>query len=162
MTLEIGGTVETYWKSLATPFSHTPRKPPPQMAQPFRTIGSAHTSPSNYSTSGNGGHAITLSSLIGDYVHLPVQVTRDSVPVVFDRWRLPISEFDLGISDVTFAQLQALSSRIGRDIDMRKYRASSPSDWHKVLSGSLLSLQQLVKVAFFPTTPSFQALRNHV
>lgn len=152
VTLEIGGAVETYWKSLATPFSHTQQKAHPQMAQPFRTIGSAHTSPSNYSFSGNGGHAITLSSLVGDYVHLPVQVTRDLQPVVFDRWRLPVSDFDLGVSDATFTQLQALSSRLGHNVDMRRHRASSPSEWHKELSGSLLPLQQLIKVEFSPST----------
>lgn len=137
---------------MATPFSHTQQKPPTQMAQPFRTIGSAHTSPSNYSFSGNSGHAITLSSLSGDFVHLPVQVTRDSQPVVFDEWRLPVPDFDLGVSNATFAQLQALSSRLGRDVDMRKHRASSPSEWHKVLSGSLLPLQQLIKVVLPPTS----------
>lgn len=155
MTLEIGGAVETYWKSLAMPFSAPIQKPPTRMAQPFRTIGSTHTSPSNYSISGSGSHTITLSSLVGDYVHLTVQVTRDSHPVAYDKWKLPITEFDLGVCDASLEQIQAISSRAGTSSDLRHYHLSPPSEWYRVLSPSLLSLRHLMTVccSLFGSSP---------
>ncbi|KAH8118535.1 cyclin-dependent protein kinase inhibitor [Phellopilus nigrolimitatus] len=146
VTLEIGGAVETYWKSLATPYTSSPLQQPSRMAQPFRTLGSAYTSPSNHSISGTNGHTITLSSLVGDYVHLTVQVTRDLHPVIFNNWKLPIAEFDLGVSDVTFAQLMAISTRAGYHADLARFKTATPSEWHHVLSGALFSLKDLMKV----------------
>lgn len=146
VTLEIGGAVETYWKSLATPYTTSFQNPPSRMAQPFRTLGSAQTSPSNHTGAGYGGHTITLSSLVGQYIHLTVQVTRDLHPVVYNRWRIPTSDFDLGVSDVTLSQLQALSSRAGLDKDILEYNATLPSDWYNLLSEGLFLLQDLIKV----------------
>lgn len=148
VTLEIGGAVETYWKSLALPFSIPSRKPAPRIAQPFKylTTNSAQTSPSTYSVSGSGGHTITLSSLSGDYVHLVVQVTRDHQPIVYDKWKLPVPEFDIAVSDATLAQVQALSGKTGHSLDLRKFQNSSPAEWYKHLSGSMLPLRHLMKV----------------
>ncbi|KAI5124795.1 hypothetical protein M0805_005429 [Coniferiporia weirii] len=145
VTLEIGGAVETYWKSLATPFTVPMLKPPSRMAQPFRTLGSASTSPSNRS-SGSNGHTIILSSLVGDYVHLTIQVTRDLQPIVFNNWRLPVTEFDLGVSDVTLAQLEAISLRSGVVIDSERHKFSTPPEWYNILSSSLFSLRDVMKI----------------
>ncbi|OCB90859.1 cyclin-dependent protein kinase inhibitor [Sanghuangporus baumii] len=145
ITLEVGGAVETYWKSIATPDAAPPRKSQKsssRMAQPFRNIGSIHTSPSNQSATAIGGYTLTLSSLPGDYIHLTVQVTRDLHPVVYNKWRLPVSGFDLGVSDVTLDQLKLVASRGGSILN---YRASSASEWHKALSSSLLPLQEVLK-----------------
>lgn len=145
VTLEIGGAVETYWKSLATPFP-TSQKSASRMGHPFRSFASANTSPSTYSISGSMGHTIVLTSLIGEYVHVVIQVTRDLQPVVFDGWKLPLTDFDAGICDVTYAQLRAIAERAGQGKELTRQSASSPSEWHKLLSGSFIALQQLMKV----------------
>ena len=90
-----------------------------------------------------------LSSLLGDYIHLTIQVTRDFHPVVYNKWGLPVADFDLGVSDVTLDQLKLVASRNGGSsaINFSSYRASSPSEWHKVLSASLLPLRDLIKVS---------------
>lgn len=148
---------------MATPDAaplQTSRKPSSRMAQPFRAIGSIHQSPSNHSTTGTGGHTLTLSSLPGDYIHLSVQVTRDLHPVLYNKWRLPISGFDLSVSDVTLDQLKAAVPRGG---SISGNRASSPSEWHKVLSSSLLPLQEAIRVGFdyAATLATRPKLRNH-
>ncbi|EJD01250.1 cyclin-dependent protein kinase inhibitor [Fomitiporia mediterranea MF3/22] len=146
VTLEVGGAIETYWKSLATPFSVSPEKPSSKMAQPFRTLGMTQTSPSNLSISGTGGHTITTSSLVGDYVYLTIQVTRDLHPVVYNKWRLPVPDFDLGVSDVTLAQLQSICSRVGSRVDFSSYKSISASEWQETLSSALIPLRDLMKV----------------
>lgn len=138
--------METYWKSLAMPFTTPQQKPSVRMAQPARTIGSTHTSPSIHSASASGSHTLTLSSLTGDYVHLVVQVTRDLQPIIFNEWKLPIDEYDIGVSDATFAQVQKLSEKLGKNVDLKKHRSSLPAEWHLVLSGSMLPLRNLLKV----------------
>lgn len=143
-TLEIGGAVETYWKSLATPFSTTPLKPPTRMAQPFRTSGSL-TSPSSYSISGTSSQTITLTSLIGEYIHLTVQLSLDLKPVVYDNWKLPVAEFDLGVADASLSQLQGVAARAGLAIDMRRHQPVTPLEWQKRLRGSLVTLLEVLK-----------------
>lgn len=116
------------------------------MAQPFRTLGSASTSPSNHSLSGSANHTITLSSLVGDYVYLTVQVSRDLQPVVYSNRRLPVAGFDLSVSDATLVQLQAISSQTFSELDVARNNNTSLSQWQAVLSDSLLSLPDVMKV----------------
>ena len=146
--MKVGGTIETYWKSLAMPYNAPTQQPSQRIAQPFRSLGSAQTSPSNQMVSGNGGQTITLSSLTGEYVYLTVQVTRDSCPVLYDNWKVSLAAFDLSISEVTFAQLKStdVGTRSG-DTALRARLSSAPAhEWHKALSGSLMSLRELLEV----------------
>ena len=153
MTLEIGGAVETYWKSLATPYNGSSQKRPARMAQPFRTLGSASTSPSNHSLSGSANHTITLSSLVGDYIYLTIQITRDLQPVVYSNRNLPVAEFDLSVCDATLAQLQAISSQALSGVEAARNRNISLAQWQTLLSDSLLSLPYVMKVKVPPNIP---------
>ncbi|CAG8692263.1 6341_t:CDS:2, partial [Dentiscutata heterogama] len=93
--LEIGGQVETYWKSTNT------------VSLPG-SVGDQ--SPSTGGTnSRNISSFITSSSLSGEYIQIVVQVTRDMVAVVYSEWMLPVEGFDLSVSDVTVKQFKSLS-----------------------------------------------------
>lgn len=56
----------------------------------------------------------TVSSIMGTYVHLTVQVTKDLQPVVYREWRLPEEEYELGVADVRLEQFERLGGRVGR------------------------------------------------
>jgi len=76
---------------------------------------------------------------------LTVQVTRDFHPIVYDKWKLPVTDFDIGVCDATLAQVQAIMSKAAHNVDLRKQHASSLAEWHQLLSPSLLSLRHLMK-----------------
>jgi CDK inhibitor PHO81 len=93
--LEIGGKIETYWKST-------------RPLQPTST-----TTPSLSSTGGNTAQSlVTASSLSGQFARVFVQVTRDLVPVAFPSWHLPLEGLDLGVSEVTYSQFQSIISKV--------------------------------------------------
>ncbi|KAG6831882.1 hypothetical protein H0H92_006999 [Tricholoma furcatifolium] len=142
VTLEVGGDVETYWKSMALPPSVA--QPEPKWPHRSRLIGSAQASPSVHSiTNAETGPFLTISSLQGGYIHAVVQVTRDLHPVIFTEWSLPGADFNLGVSDVTLAQFQSLASRLGR---CAPAETTSVKDWISLLPRSMLSLAQLLKL----------------
>ncbi|KAI0301875.1 hypothetical protein B0F90DRAFT_1667714 [Multifurca ochricompacta] len=150
VTLEIGGAVETYWKSLAVP--HTP--PAAKTATPrlsrARQLGSAQLSPTGSPiTISSHAQPITISSITGSYVYLTVQVTQDLQPVVFGEWRLPQQDFDLWVSDVTLAQFEALARRKGRELHSNSTTSVLPStlsEWHSLIHRSMVSLENILKV----------------
>ncbi|KAJ6539036.1 cyclin-dependent protein kinase inhibitor [Mycena capillaripes] len=147
VTLEVGGDVETYWKSLAMPLVTVPHRGPSRWPHRSNLIGSAsstHTSPSSHSITSSVGQASTISSLRGSYLYVVVQVTRDLHPVVCTDWILPQSNFDLTVSDVTLAQFEALALSTGRSA------CSQTDDWPGLVSSSMVSLAQLLKI--LPTT----------
>ncbi|KAI9190717.1 uncharacterized protein BJ171DRAFT_490875 [Polychytrium aggregatum] len=83
-SLQIGGKVETYWKS---------------------------TKVVNNTKSESGIQSfITASSLAEEYVQLTVQITKDLIPVVYPTWFLPSPSEDylLAISNVTYAKAQRI------------------------------------------------------
>lgn len=140
VTLEVGGDVETYWKSLAMPLATVPHRGPSRWPHRSNLIGSAHTSPSSHSITSNAGQASTISSLRGSYLYLVVQVTRDLHPVVCTNWFLPQSDFDLNVSDVTLAQFEALALSTAKNVDAKT------DNWVSMVSSSMVSLSQLLKV----------------
>ncbi|KAI0921288.1 hypothetical protein AcW2_006306 [Taiwanofungus camphoratus] len=147
VTLEIGGAVETYWKSLATPVPSLISKLTPQRpSQPNKPIGSTHTSPSNPSITAPGGHSLTHSSVTGSYVYVTVQVTRDLHVIAFNEWLLPEHGYDLGVADVTLAQFQALALRLGRSFPSMNSISLTPAEWHKLISRSMVPLVELLKI----------------
>ncbi|CAA7260261.1 unnamed protein product [Cyclocybe aegerita] len=143
VTLEIGGDLETYWKSTAVaaapPINLLPSRTPRRSSH----IGSVQASPI-YGPSNGGGQTLTISSLQGEYVYIIVQVTRDLHPVVFFDWHLPNIDFDLGVSGVTLAQFGALAKSVGKDVLGSGERSSA--DWAKYLPGAMISLDRLLKV----------------
>ncbi|KIJ70440.1 hypothetical protein HYDPIDRAFT_23545 [Hydnomerulius pinastri MD-312] len=148
VTLEVGGAVETYWKSLTlphgSPFTAGPQTTVPWRQSP-RSLDSTHTSPSIQSTPASPMHTVTLSSLSGNYVHAVIQVTRDLQPVVFSDLLLPETSFDLGIADVTLPQFQALADRLDRGEQLIR-RVTSIQDWCKVLPRLMVPLSRFMQL----------------
>jgi CDK inhibitor PHO81 len=144
VTLEIGGDIETYWKSMTTTIASPPKTsfsgPPP-----FST--SAHSSPSVCSGYGAKTRAsfsaLTVSSLQGQYIRVTVQVTKDLQPVICSEWILPGTGFDLGVCDVTLAQFESLASRLGRGIE---YLAGSPDGLATLMPQAMVSLAKFFDV----------------
>lgn len=134
--------METYWKSMSMP---VPQPSLSRWSHRSSLIGSAHTSPSVSSNSNMGGQtALTVSSLHGSYIFAVVQVTRDLHPVVYSEWLLPGTDYDLGVSDVTLGQFEALSRRLGRHVDSETGVAAR--EWSSSLSQWMISLADLLKV----------------
>ncbi|GAB5588128.1 phosphate system positive regulatory protein pho81 [Umbelopsis nana] len=156
--LEIGGRVETYWKSTNT------IAPPPMSTSLSNTdnaLGGSHTGTPSMSNPASGTTVntvpslITASSLSGDYLRVVVQVTRDLVPVVFANWLLPVDDFDLFVSDVSYDQFRALGDRIANSIKVENVEGEGAIDYQtgnnsriREYSGAeqpLISLEQLLK-----------------
>jgi CDK inhibitor PHO81 len=141
VTLEVGGDLETYWKSTAG--GQLTQLTPPRNHRPHPNhIGSALSSP-GYAASKGGGQTLTISSLQGNYLYVVVQVTRDLHPVVYFDWLLPGIEFELGVADVTLAQFEALAERLGRNEILA---GNTVGDWARSVSGFMISLDKLLKV----------------
>ncbi|KAG6378418.1 cyclin-dependent protein kinase inhibitor [Boletus reticuloceps] len=148
ITLEVGGAIETYWKSLTLPQGN-PLHPGPQTVPPWRqsprSMDSTHTSPSIQSAPASPSHAVTLSSLSGNYVYAVVQVTRDQQPVLYGEQLLPESSYDLGVADVTLAQFDALANRLDRGEQLIR-RITSIQDWYRVLPQVMLPLSRFMQL----------------
>lgn len=142
VTLEVGGDLETYWKSTAISGDQLTQLTPLRISLRPNRVGSAFSSPA-YTASKGGGQTFTISSLQGNYLYVVIQVTRDLHPVVYFDWLLPGIEFELGVADVTLAQFEALAERLGRD----KIAASNTiGNWARSVSQSMISLDKLLKV----------------
>ena len=151
VTLEIGGAVETYWKSLATPVPMPSSRLVPSRSQPStRSMTSAHTSPSNLSTTVASGHSLTHSSVTGSYVYVTVQVTRDGHPVAFADWLVPEAGYTLGVADLTLEEFEALARRAGRSMMAMDDASLSPRQWAELISGCMISLAELLRVSHPP------------
>ncbi|KAI0375722.1 hypothetical protein BV20DRAFT_976261 [Pilatotrama ljubarskyi] len=145
--LEIGGAVETYWKSLAMPVpSGSTKILSPRAPQYGRPLGSAQTSPSNPTLAMAPGHSLTHSSVTGSYIYVTVQVTRDLQPVIFSDWRVPDDHYDLGVADVTLAQFRSLADRLGRSGAVPEAASASPSAWSRWISSSMITFQDLLRL----------------
>ncbi|KAF9917759.1 phosphate system positive regulatory protein pho81 [Linnemannia zychae] len=160
--LEVGGRVETYWKSTnsidstisaaTTPITGTPS------VMPVSTSTSGSALPHSTSQSLLVGNMIpsfiTASSLSGEYIQLSVQLTRDFIPVVFANWHLPVEGFDLAVSDVTFGQFKKFGELIqqrtvGDDLDNTNSRNSSSwrsGEWRRKVYERWMSLEQVLKI----------------
>ncbi|KAF7980881.1 hypothetical protein HWV62_36049 [Athelia sp. TMB] len=138
VTLEVGGAVETYWKSMTLAVPTMDSAISQRVPVSSRTMDSTNTSPSILSTV----PSTTVSSLQDNYLFVTVQVTRDLHPVIYSDWLLPQSEFNLGVGDVTLAQFEALAARIGRTAAS----ADETVDWRHRLKGCMLSLTELMTI----------------
>ncbi|RHZ82191.1 hypothetical protein Glove_112g42 [Diversispora epigaea] len=123
--LEIGGQVETYWKSTNTVII------PGSPEQPLNLSG----------ISGNIPFFITASSLSGEYIQIVVQVTRDMVAVVYPEWMLPVNVFDLSVSDVTYSQFKSLNHD---NFDFNNNTTSS-KELQKMVHKAYLSLEEVLE-----------------
>ncbi|THH13892.1 hypothetical protein EW146_g6378 [Bondarzewia mesenterica] len=146
VTLEIGGAVETYWKSLSqSQPAPIPKRRLSSMSR-ARPFSSVQASPSGSSHAMTSFQPITISSVSGSYVYLTVQVTRDLHPVVFADWRIPENDFYLGVADITLAQFESLAERTGRDLKATEMKPLTASEWYRLSSAVMLSLEKLMKI----------------
>ncbi|KAF9782625.1 hypothetical protein BJ322DRAFT_1008673, partial [Thelephora terrestris] len=141
VTLEVGGAVETYWKSTAIPTGDIPRP------WSVSTMPQGSPRPTDSPPSGQPAekqdHPLTISSITGDFVYVVVQVTRDMQPVAYPHWKLPGEKFDLHIPNMTLAQFEKLAVELRRNVDVRKQKPATPAQWYSLSRGSMLSLAEL-------------------
>ncbi|KAG0308647.1 phosphate system positive regulatory protein pho81 [Dissophora globulifera] len=163
VNLEVGGRLETYWKStnsVDSVASSSTATPPIEMA-PLALTPSAYRgilpgpASQNPPLIGNAVPSyITASSLSGEYIQLSIQMTRDMVPVVFSEWRLPVEGFDLALSDVTLSQFTRF-----RNVGLRKDRyedlqsvdsniasAWSSAEWRRRIYNHWMELEQVLRI----------------
>ncbi|KAL7416653.1 hypothetical protein BDY24DRAFT_358213 [Mrakia frigida] len=156
--LEIGGRVETYWKSTTVPTFSGLSQDHGRQFQPHRPLSVATSSPlltgsiappppplSHGANTENG--LVTSTSLSGEYVNIIVQVTKDLVPMVFSEWALPIGGFQLGVCDVTAKQFEALATSQEKTLEDQRGMLdehSSASDWFRTIEGSMSSLETVL------------------
>lgn len=130
--LQIGGRVETYWKS-TLPSNNQPLtiSPPSQGAAAHDTHDTA-----SY---------VTASSLSGNYLRAQVRFTKDTVPVVCATNRLPIDVWAPLVSQVTAAELATIALRTGHEWHVSDADAGrSMSEWSTKLRGALVTLETLL------------------
>ncbi|EIE78088.1 hypothetical protein RO3G_02792 [Rhizopus delemar RA 99-880] len=120
--LEIGGRIETYWKSTNTIL--------PADAQPTTVITNEASAVSSTVPS-----FITASSLSGDYILVVVQLTKDLVPVVFANWMVPFEGLDLAVSDLTFQQFLHIGEKLLKD---QTYVSATDNDVCPITGNSLM------------------------
>lgn len=159
--LEIGGRVETYWKSTTTAPSGLASQDHAHQFQPHRPLSISTSSPSmrsvmhasnprSQSKDPKESGFITASSLSGDYLHLVVQVTTDYKPVVFFDQHLPYSGLTIGASEVTLEQFIALAENQRK---AAKYtlnqvsKSATTSEWYKAIRSGLCSLEEVLAVS---------------
>jgi CDK inhibitor PHO81 len=140
--LEIGGRVETYWKSKVTPSAPTQDH---ARTRPLSVSLSTMSRPTASVTAGSSTQEsalVTASSLSGEYVHVIVQVTKDGVPVAYPEWRLPIPGLDIGVADVTLAQFLDIAQKTNSSFSPPG--STTATDVYKSISTSLVPLETLL------------------
>ena len=145
MTLEVGGAVETYWKSTAIPTAGVPR-PRSVSSKPQRSPESTHGFSSSQPVPAKS-HSLTISSITGDYVYVVIQLTQDMQPVAYPYWKLPEDKFDLYVPDLTLAQFEKLGIESGRNVDLRKQKPTKSAQWYSLVKRSMPSLAELLSVS---------------
>ncbi|KAF9949571.1 phosphate system positive regulatory protein pho81 [Mortierella alpina] len=160
--LEVGGRLETYWKSTnsidstisaaTTPLVGTPSLMPVSTSTSKGTL--PHPAPQTTLSGSMIPSYITASSLAGEYIQLSIQMTRDFVPVVFEGWRLPVQGFDLAVSDVMFSQFKRFGDSIHRsgpaeDLETGSGRMASgwkSAECRRKIYDRWMSLDQVLKI----------------
>jgi CDK inhibitor PHO81 len=101
--LEIGGKIETYWKS----------------TRPLQMSITGTPSMQSFSGGNSSLSLVTASSLSGHFARVFVQVTRDLVPVAYPYWRLPVEGLDIGVSEVTYSHFQRIISKVSNTTERK-------------------------------------------
>lgn len=136
--LQIGGRVETYWKSTLPGNNNPPLVVPPPTQTGFvgRTDGHDSHDTSSY---------VTASSLSGNYLRVKVQFTRDLVPVVCMSATLPVPVWGPRVAQVTVAEMQDIATKTSHNWDLPDdVTFYTLHDWEKKLSHSLVTLEHLL------------------
>ncbi|KAL9016963.1 MAG: hypothetical protein Q9185_005702 [Variospora sp. 1 TL-2023] len=92
---------------------------------------------------------ITGSSLSGDYAQIFVQVTKDSVPVIYPRWALNHHGINIPISRLTYDQYLSISSERGGTGDSLTYLAEATAEHvehvRRILATCFASLKDVLR-----------------
>ncbi|KAJ9104254.1 hypothetical protein QFC19_004071 [Naganishia cerealis] len=156
--LEIGGRVETYWKSTTAAPSGAVAQDHAHQFQPHRPLSISTSSPSMRSVMQAGSQKpqtkepkesgfITASSLSGDYLHLVVQVTTDYQPVIFFDQYLPYPGLNIGVSEVSLEQYLNLANQLQKSAKLQLDqipKSASAAEWYQAIRSSLCSLEQVL------------------
>ncbi|KAJ2160135.1 phosphate system positive regulatory protein pho81 [Coemansia sp. RSA 552] len=181
--LQIGGKVETYWKSTnpgqqqnvpAVPgFSSPPSRL--AMSSSVSISSAVLTSPMSVTESAGGGPdqgsvpVVVSSSLAAEHVCVQVQVCRDGVPVVSPRMYLDVgspSGVKLHVHSLTYEEFRSVTE-LDSAHSQDKLRRSKPSadegtaaEWHNYVYDSGLTLEEVLEVLPTRFGISIQVLDN--
>ncbi|KAG8931748.1 ubiquitin-protein ligase peroxin 12 [Tulasnella sp. 418] len=148
VSVEVGNTVDTYWKSTSLSTVNPSAQAPSARIVLGSSVGPiqstrSHLGGSNASSpalSTTGATTLTTtaisSSLSGEYVHVIVQVTRDRIPVVCPEYVLPVEGgYGLGVADVTLEQFTRIAKASGREFKppAANGRLAVATEWHVAL-----------------------------
>jgi len=84
---------------------------------------------------------VTGSSLSGDYIRIPVQLTRDGIPIIFPDWLLKHAGLEVPVFSLTYQQFQRLGVEIGGS-------ASGPDLADVVAQNDLGALHDRIRTTF--------------
>ncbi|KAJ3196624.1 phosphate system positive regulatory protein pho81 [Irineochytrium annulatum] len=121
--LQIGGKVETYWKTT-------------------QVVGSAKSNAESGVRS-----FITASSLVDEYVNVVVQVTQDLVPVVYSNWFLPTSlnDIKLPLSSISASRARSFFTNMGETSERWRKAGSNTTDISAAIYDGMFSLEEVLK-----------------
>ncbi|WRT69382.1 uncharacterized protein IL334_006366 [Kwoniella shivajii] len=149
--LEIGGRVETYWKSKVTPSQ--PTQDHAHQFQSHRPLSVSTTSPSLRppvtappASNNNESALVTASSLSGEYVHIVIQVTKDFVPVIYSKLKLPIEQLDIAVSDVTCDQFLSIAKSNNLLLTSPSNHHLTSGEWSELLSTKMSTLDNVLSI----------------
>lgn len=98
---------------------------------------------------------VTGSSLSGDYIRVPVQLSRDGVPIVFPDWILKHAGLEVPILGLNYQQFQRLAVELGGPL--------SSSELGEVLAlNDLGALRERLRTSFTSLQNVLQWLPSHV
>ena len=137
--LEIGGRVETYWKSMLPSGPGAPT-PAPAGIRRIPGVGAPHGAPPEDST-GTSTY-VTASSLAGTYVQATIQFTADGVPVAWGADTLPGDVYAPRVAQTTAAQLDEIAHKAG--LAWHVPDAQTPAEWRAALSRAPVRLDTLL------------------
>ncbi|ORY74864.1 hypothetical protein BCR37DRAFT_403849 [Protomyces lactucae-debilis] len=110
---DIHSRIETYWKST-------------------QTLDSSSRTASQ--------HLVTESSLSGEYLWVPVQITNDHVAFISSEWYIPVENVTLGVMDVTSDQLSRICKPQQSGLVEKLRSARTPAELRSILSSAIVKL----------------------
>lgn len=141
--LEIGGRVETYWKSMLPGGTGAPTPAP---AGARRVPGVGVPPIAQQGDDGTGAAYVAASSLAGTYVQAVIQFTADGKPVVWPEETLPSDILGPRVSQVTAAQFSDIAMRTGRAWTIPDDAPALDADaWRAALSRAPVALEYLLE-----------------
>ncbi|OZJ04337.1 hypothetical protein BZG36_02387 [Bifiguratus adelaidae] len=161
--LEIGGRIETYWKStdLANNSTQTQHDSRPSLleqskkgllidtqdeASRYAKVGQpSGATPNTVTNTTTVPSLIVASSLSGSYLHVIVQVTRNLVPVIYPSWLLPTDMLEVSVCDVTFEQFRIIGRRMGKLEANINWNTAEPIKLQEALNSEYLSLEDVLQ-----------------